>query len=182
MILFKHILLSSILVNNRVIVIENGQRIFQLQLSTFENFQLQLQLQQNRVINYNFVNYNYKFPSLITTQGLAQRSKIKTEETKIALSGARAVEKEMIKILQRVSIGGTCSLIEPLDERLQYPNIFLPIFPHLEPKTRKRKADVKKIQTIFCSYKNYKFKALQSVAPLIGVIRGVCQNNTKFKI
>ena len=40
--------------NNRVVVVENGQKIFQLQLqlSTFEN--LQLQLQQNRVINYNF--------------------------------------------------------------------------------------------------------------------------------
>ena len=37
---FKHIFLSSILVNNRVIVIENRQKIFQLQLqlSTFENF------------------------------------------------------------------------------------------------------------------------------------------------
>ena len=57
--MFKHILLSSILVNNRVIVIENQQKIFQLQSSTFENFQLQLQ--QNRVINYNFVNYNYNF-------------------------------------------------------------------------------------------------------------------------
>ena len=31
----------------------------QLQLLTFENFQLQLQ--QNRAINYNFVNYNYNF-------------------------------------------------------------------------------------------------------------------------
>ena len=47
--LFKHILLSSILVNNRVIVIENWQKNFQLQL------------QQNCVINYNFVNYNYNF-------------------------------------------------------------------------------------------------------------------------
>ena len=45
--------------NNRVIVIENGQKNFQLQLSTFEN--VQLQLQQNRVINYNLVNYNYNF-------------------------------------------------------------------------------------------------------------------------
>ena len=47
--------------NNRVIVIENRQKFFhlQLQLSTFEN--AQLQLQQNRVINYNFVNYNYNF-------------------------------------------------------------------------------------------------------------------------
>ena len=63
LILFKHILLSSILVNKGVIVIENNQKSFQLQLqlSTFENFQLQLQLQQNRVINYNFVNYNYNF-------------------------------------------------------------------------------------------------------------------------
>ena len=61
LILFEHILLSSISVNNRVIVIENRQKIFQLQLqlSTFENFQLQLQ--QNREINYNFVNYNYNF-------------------------------------------------------------------------------------------------------------------------
>ena len=47
--LFKHILLSSIVVNNRVIVIENRQKNFQLQLSTFEN--VHLQLQQNRVIN-----------------------------------------------------------------------------------------------------------------------------------
>ena len=56
LILIKHILLFS-----RVIVIENKQKIFQLQvqLSTFENFQLQLH--QNRVINYNFVNYNYNF-------------------------------------------------------------------------------------------------------------------------
>ena len=47
--LFKHILLSYTLVKNRVIVIENRQKIFQLQL------------QQNRVINYNFINYNYNF-------------------------------------------------------------------------------------------------------------------------
>ena len=42
LILFKHILLSSILVNNRVIVIENSQKNsqLQLQLSTFENLQL----------------------------------------------------------------------------------------------------------------------------------------------
>ena len=59
LILFKYILLLSILVNNRVIVIENRQKIFQLQLSTFENSQLQLQ--QNRVINYNFVSYKYNF-------------------------------------------------------------------------------------------------------------------------
>ena len=47
--------------NNRVIVIENRQKIFQLQLEllTFENSQLQLQ--QNRVINYIFVNYTYNF-------------------------------------------------------------------------------------------------------------------------
>ena len=45
--------------NNKVIVIENWQQIFQLQLSTFEN--CQLQLQPNCVINYNFVNYNYNF-------------------------------------------------------------------------------------------------------------------------
>ena len=45
--------------NNGVIVIENGQKFFplQLQLSTFENSQLQLQ--QNRVINYN---YNFSKP------------------------------------------------------------------------------------------------------------------------
>ena len=58
--MFKRILLLSILVINRVIVIANWQKIFQLhlqlQLATFENSQLQLQ--QNRVINYNFVNYN----------------------------------------------------------------------------------------------------------------------------
>ena len=57
--LFERILLSSILVSNRIIVIENRQKIFQLQLSTFENFHLQLQ--QNRVINYNFFNYNDNF-------------------------------------------------------------------------------------------------------------------------
>ena len=63
LILFKHILFSSILVNNTIIVIENRQKNFQLQLqlSTFENVQVQLQLQQNRVINYNLVNYNYNF-------------------------------------------------------------------------------------------------------------------------
>ena len=61
LILFKHIFLSSILVINRVIVIENKPRNFQLQLqlSTFQIFQLQLQ--QNRVINHNFVNCNYNF-------------------------------------------------------------------------------------------------------------------------
>ena len=32
LIMFKHILLSSVLVNNRVIVIENRQKNFQLQL------------------------------------------------------------------------------------------------------------------------------------------------------
>ena len=58
LILFKQILLSSILVNNKVIVIADGQKIFhlQLQLSTFANVQLQLQLHQNHVINYNFFN------------------------------------------------------------------------------------------------------------------------------
>ena len=63
LILFERILFSCILANNRVIVIENRQKIFQLQLqlSTFENLQLQLQLRQNRVINYDFVNYNYNF-------------------------------------------------------------------------------------------------------------------------
>ena len=61
--MFKHILLSSILANNRAIVIENELKNFQLQLqlqlSTFQNSQLQLQ--QNRVINYSFVNYSYNF-------------------------------------------------------------------------------------------------------------------------
>ena len=61
LILFQHILLPSILVNNRVIIIENRQKIFQLQLSTFENAQLQLKLQQNRVFNCNFANYNDNF-------------------------------------------------------------------------------------------------------------------------
>ena len=44
LILFKHILLSFTLVNNRVILIENRQKNcqLQLQLSSFENFQLQL--------------------------------------------------------------------------------------------------------------------------------------------
>ena len=41
LILFKHILLSSILVNNKVIVTETKQKIFQLELPTFENVQLQ---------------------------------------------------------------------------------------------------------------------------------------------
>ena len=43
--LFKHILLSSILMNTRVTAIENRQKNFQLQLqlSTFENLQLLLQ-------------------------------------------------------------------------------------------------------------------------------------------
>ena len=46
LLLLKHILLSSILVSNRVIIRENRQKNFQLQLqlSTFENVQLQLQL------------------------------------------------------------------------------------------------------------------------------------------
>ena len=68
--IFKHILLSSILVNNRVFVIGNKQKNFQLrlQLSTFEKFQLQLQLQQNRVINYNFVNYNCNFSKPVCTR------------------------------------------------------------------------------------------------------------------
>ena len=57
--MFKHILLSTILVNNRLIVIEHWQKNFHLQLSAFENSRLQLQ--QNRVINYNFVNHNYNF-------------------------------------------------------------------------------------------------------------------------
>ena len=59
LILFKDILLSSIIVNNKVIVMENRQKIFQLQLS------------QNRVINSNFVNYNYIiFPSLLPGSNL----------------------------------------------------------------------------------------------------------------
>ena len=47
--------------NNNVIVTENKQKNFQLQLQllTLENFQLQLQ--ENRVINSNFVNCNYNF-------------------------------------------------------------------------------------------------------------------------
>ena len=53
--------------NNSVIVIENRQKIFQLQLSTFEKFKLQLQ--QIRVINYNFVNYNYNFSKSGTSIG-----------------------------------------------------------------------------------------------------------------
>ena len=53
-ILFKQILLSSILVNNRVIVIENRQKHFQLQLQLSTSEYFQLQLQQNHVINYNF--------------------------------------------------------------------------------------------------------------------------------
>ena len=66
LILFKYILFSSILVNNRVIVIKIMQNIFQLQLqlSTSKIFQLPLQLQQKRVINYNFVNYITIFLSL----------------------------------------------------------------------------------------------------------------------
>ena len=73
--IFKHILLSSILVNNRVNVIENRQKNFQLQLqlSTFEN--VQLQFQQNWVINYNFVNYNYNFSKPGCRHGFESNSK-----------------------------------------------------------------------------------------------------------
>ena len=62
LILLKHILLSSILVNNRVIVLENRQKIFQLQLqlSTFENFHLQLQ-QNCEIITI------FSIPSLMST-------------------------------------------------------------------------------------------------------------------
>ena len=90
LILFKHILLSSISVNNRVIVIENRQKNFQLQLrlSTFEN--LQLQLQQNRVINCNFVNYNYNF------------SKPDLDGVKMAI-----FLKKITKIAQRLGLGGS---------------------------------------------------------------------------
>ena len=69
--MFEHILLLSIVMNDRVIVIENGQKKvqfqLQLQLSSIENSQSQLQ--QNRVINYNFVNYNNNFskPAHYTT-------------------------------------------------------------------------------------------------------------------
>ena len=35
MLLFKHIMFSSMLVNNRVIVIENRQKIFQLHFTEF---------------------------------------------------------------------------------------------------------------------------------------------------
>ena len=61
--MLKHILLSSILVNNRVIVIENRQKIFQLQLqlSTFENFYLQLQ-QNCEIITI------FSIPSLMSTE------------------------------------------------------------------------------------------------------------------
>ena len=74
LILFKHILLSSILLNNRVIVIKSKQKNFQLQLSTFEN--LQLQLQQNRVISYNFVNYNYKFSKPVGSHRAVSRAEL----------------------------------------------------------------------------------------------------------
>ena len=60
---YQFLVASSRTTNNKIIVIENRQKIFQLQLqlSTFENFQLQLRLLQNRVINYNFVNCIYNF-------------------------------------------------------------------------------------------------------------------------
>ena len=66
LILFKHLLLSFILVNNTVIVIEIRQKIFQsqLQLLIFENSQLQIQLQQNRVITILSITIII-FPSLI---------------------------------------------------------------------------------------------------------------------
>ena len=66
LILFKHNLLSSILVIKRVIVIENKQKFFQLQLqlSTFENFQLQLQ--QNHVITLLSITIII-FPSPVNT-------------------------------------------------------------------------------------------------------------------
>ena len=62
----KHILLPSILVNNRVIVIENWQKIFQLQLYLliFENFQLQL-LQNHLIIIWSITIII--FPSLLIT-------------------------------------------------------------------------------------------------------------------
>ena len=81
--MFQYVLLSPISVNNRVIVIENRQKNFQLQL------------QQNRVINYNFVNYNYNFskPDLYTTVTLvlkfAKASKLELQvfiKTHIKLS------------------------------------------------------------------------------------------------
>ena len=75
LILLKHILFSSILVNDSVIVIENGRKNFQLQVSTFEIFRLQLQ--QNRLINYNFVNYNYNFSKPELVGGWRRNSKIK---------------------------------------------------------------------------------------------------------
>ena len=63
LILFKHIL-SSILVNNRVIVIENRQKNFSITI--FIDFwkcsiTIIITIQQNRVINYNSVNHNYNF-------------------------------------------------------------------------------------------------------------------------
>ena len=62
LILFKLILSSTIFVNNRVIVIENRQNIFQVQS------------QQNRVINYNFVNYNYNFSKTGADTSVPRRS------------------------------------------------------------------------------------------------------------
>ena len=48
MILFKHILLPSILVNNRVIVIKNKQKNFQLQLNYNYNYRL------SKIFNCNY--------------------------------------------------------------------------------------------------------------------------------
>ena len=57
--------------HNRVIVIENWLKNFQLQLQLLTLENSQLQLQQNCVINYNFVNYNYNFskPYIMHTVG-----------------------------------------------------------------------------------------------------------------
>ena len=94
LLLFKHILLSSIFVNNRVIVIKNGQKNFQLQLllqlSTFENVQLQLQLQQNRVINYNLINYNYNFSKPGLERHFCDNAKGHTLQQESATYGPRA--------------------------------------------------------------------------------------------
>ena len=110
--MFKHILFSSILVNNIVIVTENEQKIFQLQLQLL-NFEIfQLQLHQNCVIDFNFVNFNYNFsrpgtdpivqlklPSLLLS---AQKRRYRADEiilflgTKFVMSKETKTKKSLI--------------------------------------------------------------------------------------
>jgi len=62
---------------DNVIVIENWQKIIVTIAITTRNFKtFKLQLQQNRVINYKFFNYNYNFsnPAVHTTDNICSES------------------------------------------------------------------------------------------------------------